>query len=1005
MLVTALATGLGGLAVGASGSQAADAPTGSGAAAGAAAGPTSGPLTAGRYVVVLRQPGAAAYKGGTAGLAPTSPSTTGLPFSPRAATTQRYTTLLRSQQSSLADEYGVRPEQRFTIGLNGFSARLSGAQATSLSRDKRVLMVAPDRLLKPQGYRTTPDTLGLTGGRGVWQRTGGVRRAGSGVVVAMIDSGIWPEAPSFAGTRLTSKPQGPWDASQSGTTTRMEKRDGGLFTGECQAGPEFPSTTCSTKIVSARAYSKGYLEAIGGADKLSDTEFLSARDGSGHGSHTASTAAGDSGVSTRLAGTTYKDLSGMAPAASIAVYKVCWSAKNPDDDACTTSDSLAAIDDVIADGADVINYSIGGPASPELNPTDVAFEAAAEAGVFVAASAGNSGPGATTLDNASPWITTVGAATSYAVENTAVLGDRTRLAGVSRASKAVPRSPLVDSTAVAAAGVKREDAALCGPGTLSNVKAKGTIVVCRRGVVDRVAKSAEVKRAGGVGMLLINVSKATDDLEPDLHTVPTVHLDVADGEKVLAYLAKAGTKATAEIRLGNLVGRTAVPQIADFSSRGATEVAEGDVLKPDIAAPGVGVLAAVAPPSNEGRAYDFYDGTSMASPHIAGLAALLMGVHPTWGPMAVKSAMMTTARPLRTPGGFPSDDVFAHGAGEVSPASMLDPGLLVVSRPTEWRGFLAQQGYPTGARPIDANEINTPAFAEGEGTGPIVFTRTFSAQRAGTWDVSSRVRGFSLRTSPTRIVSKRKGDLVTVRFTFTRTTARLGQYARGYVSLTGPTALRLPVALRPVSVAAPRGVSGTSDATGAGSTTVDVTPGVTGDLALDVAGFARADTTTASVAEGKSAVTCLTVPAGARLARLDLAATDADADLDLAVYAAPSCDATPTALVGQSAGPTGDERVDLLAPDAGTYLVEVAGYAAGASGSPIPYRLDQYVVDGTSTQGGLAATPNPLPVTTGTPTSYDLTWSGLTPGRYLGLVDYEGAVSPTIVATEVSAAP
>lgn len=962
----------------------------------ASAAPSS--LTAGHYVVLLKQASAATYKGGTDGIAATSPSVTGTDFRAKASSTARYTSLLKAQQSDVAKDYGVSVDDRYTVAVNGFSADLSKKQAIALQQDKRVLMVSKDALQKPDAYQTTPEYFGLNGSKGLWLQNGGAAKAGDGVVIADIDTGIWPEAPSFKGTRLTSTPQGPWDVSQEGDATRMEKKDGGLFTGRCEAGPEFPSTTCNTKVIGARVYGDGFLKNVGGESGLADYEYLSARDGGGHGSHTASTAAGNVGVSTTVVDTTYKNLAGMAPGAKIAVYKVCWSAKNPDDDGCTTSDILAAIDDVIQDNADVINFSIGGGASSELGPDDIAFEAAAEAGIFVAASAGNSGPGATTLDHAGPWLTTVAASTSYNAENTVVLGDGTKLAGASLASRPVPSTSLVSSTSVKLATAADADANLCKTDTLDPAKAAGKIVVCTRGVNARTEKSAEVKRAGGIAMVLINAVPSS--LDSDAHVIPTVHLSDVDGKKVTAYLASAGANAKASFVLGNLVSKTPIPQVAGFSSRGPTDVAGGDVLKPDIAAPGVSVLAAVAPPSNGGRAYDFYSGTSMAAPHIAGLAAFLIGKHPTWGPMTIKSAMMTTATPTRTPGGYPSSDVFAQGAGEVDPAAMFDPGLFITSRPQEWKGFLANQGYNTGVKPIGANEINTPALAEGSGAGPITFTRTVSAQKTGTWKIASTVKGFTLKTSPSTIVSKRKGDLITVKFTFTRTTAKLASYAKGYVTLTGPTSLKLPVALRPVAVDAPKNVSGSG---AEGTKDVTVNPGVTGDLDLTLSGLAKADTVQDAVAANDDNLTCVTVADGAKFARFDLDATDADADLDLTVYAASSCSpADITGVAGSSATASGDERVDLEAPDAGTYIVDVNGYTPGASGSPIPYRLDTYVVDGSSTLGSFTATPNPVPVTTGTPATFTLGWTGLDAGaRYLGLVDYEGALAPTVLTVDV----
>ena len=202
--------------------------------------------------------------------------------------------------------------------------------------------------------------------------------------------------------------------------------------------------------------------------------------------------------------------------------------------------------------------------------------------------------------------------------------------------------PLVNSSASGLAGADATALSLCGPSTLDPAKVTGKMVVCVRGVYDRVAKSAEVARAGGVAMVLANPT-AGQSLDADFHSVPTVHLEKASGDAVIAYANTAG--ASASIALGDITGGTAtpLPQIGGFSSRGPAIANDSDVIKPDISAPGVSVLAAVAPPTNSGRSFDLYSGTSMASPHIAGLAAFMLGVHPEWSPMTVKSAMMTTA--------------------------------------------------------------------------------------------------------------------------------------------------------------------------------------------------------------------------------------------------------------------------------------------------------------------------------------------------------------------------
>ncbi len=178
-----------------------------------------------------------------------------------------------------------------------------------------------------------------------------------------------------------------------------------------------------------------------------------------------------------------------------------------------------------------------------------------------------------------------------------------------------------------------------GTAVLDPAKVAGKIVVCDRGVTARVNKSLAVSQAGGVGMVLVNTS--SNSLNADFHSVPTVHLAHTDRPAVKVYAATPG--ATAAISAGVLGHGTPAPFTASFSSRGPLVAGGGDLLKPDLIAPGQDILAAVAPPGNGGLSFNLYSGTSMSSPHVAGLAALLKDLHPDWSPMMVKSALMTTA--------------------------------------------------------------------------------------------------------------------------------------------------------------------------------------------------------------------------------------------------------------------------------------------------------------------------------------------------------------------------
>lgn len=940
---------------------------------------------AGRYVVMLAAPPASTADQTRAGA--------GEQFDARATGVAAYTKKLRASHDKLGQDLGFDVERHYTISANGFVADLTAKQATELATDRRVLTVQKDSIVYADTWNT-PDFLGLTGKKGVWKQVGGESKAGDGVVVGVIDSGIWPESKSFRGAPLTADPQGRWSTKISGAVTSMRKSDGNLFRGLCQAGEEFEVSDCNSKLISSRYFVEGYGEA-----RTIEEDYISPRDGNGHGSHTASTSAGARVADVTTEGVDFGSVSGIAPAAKISVYKALW-ATSDGRASGTTSDLVAAIEQAVTDGVDVLNYSISGPTDTVLEAAEIAFEGAAEAGVFVAASAGNSGPGASTVAHNSPWVTTVAAGTHTSFENTVVLGNGQKIVGASISKTPLPDTKLVDAAAVGNGSASASDTALCAPDSLDPAKAAGATVVCQRGVYDRVAKSAEVHRAGGVGVVLANVSEGS--LDADFHEVPTIHISDADAPKVYDYLDSAGDAATARFELGNLSGTvTPVPQIAGFSSRGPAASDDSDLLKPDISAPGVSVLAAVAPPSNHGRDYDLYSGTSMSAPHIAGLAALIQGVHPRWEPMKIKSAMMTTATDLKTADGSRSDDLFAQGAGHVNPRSFLDPGLFVLSDWEQWYGYITGLGLDTGVPAIEPNAVNLPSLAEGHVMTSVTLARTFTAARKGTWRVRVDVPGFKATASRSSVSALRAGQSTKVDFTFERTNAPLSQWAFGHVTLTGPTTVRLPVALRPVSVKAPTSVTGTGVD---GSTEVPITGGFTGDLQVSPAGLVKGQTSEGSLAVGAYTLECVSIGEGNDLAQFDLVAPDQTSDLDMYVYAAESCDpSTIFAVAGEVATPSPGETFSLEGAPAGTYIVEVDAFAAGDQGAPVPWSLRVYDLGGSPSVGNLAVDPNPVPVTTGADTSFDVTWSGLdADAHYFGLLGYDGAPNSTFVYVDTA---
>ncbi|RKT79184.1 peptidase inhibitor I9 [Terracoccus luteus] len=938
-------------------------------------------FTDGNYVVVTKDQGATTFKGTRA--AP------GKGFDAKRSEVSSYRQTLRAKQGSIAKSVGAKVERSYSLAVSGFSARLTRAQAQKLATNKDVLLVQKDEAMQVDTWQT-PKFLGLDGGKkSVWSQLGGPNEAGDGVVVGVIDTGAWPENPSFAGAPITSTPQGKWGLKRANGLTVMKKADGDVFTAPCQTGEEWTVDDCNSKLISARYYPDTYLANVPEANRP-DSEYISPRDGGGHGSHTASTAAGNNGVPMSVEGIDFGKGSGMAPGAKIAVYKTCFDDGDPDTGDCYTSGSVAAIEDSIEDGVDVLNYSISGSQTTVIDAVELAFEGAAEAGIFVAVSAGNSGPTSSTVAHNSPWLTTVASTTHFNFENTVVLGNGQKYKGASIARAALPSSPLVNSTAAGLPGADATALNLCGPDVLDPAKTAGKIVVCTRGTYDRVAKSAEVKRAGGVGMVLANATP--NSLDADFHSVPTVHVDEVAGAAIKAYAATAG--ATASFQLGDTTGGTPtpLPQVSSFSSRGPALANGSDLLKPDISAPGSSVLAAVAPPSNSGRDFDLYSGTSMAAPHIAGLAALYLGEHPNWSPMAVKSAMMTTSVDAKTSTGGKEGDNFAQGAGFVQPKAFFDPGLVVDSGAADFRGFITGQGLDTGVPAISATDFNGPSVASGAVTGSLTTKRTFTATQKGTWTVKADIPGFKVTAKPAKVTFTKVGQAKTVEMTFTRTSAPVDQWAQGHVFLTGPKFVRLPVSLKPVALAAPAEVTGD---VAAGSVGYTVTGGEDAAVTMTTQGLNESQAKTGTITTGDQVQVPVTVAAGTTFSRFDLDTVD-NVDLDLFLYRVVGGQAS---LVAQSATSSGDERIDLPNLAAGQYIALVDGY--DTAGATVDYRMDAYNVNPATAVGSFTVSPNPANLVQGASATVTASWTGLDASkRYLGWVGYSISNQKTIVTVK-----
>jgi subtilisin family serine protease len=952
------------------------------------------PSSNGIYIVEMIEKPAVAYDGSIAGYKATKPKNN-QKIDPTSANVINYAGYLDGRHDdALNGVGGARKLYDYHYTFNGFAAELTDSQAAKMTSMPGVLAVSADEVVT-MDTSSTPAFLGLSAPGGLWDQLGGVGSAGDGIIIGLIDSGIWPESPSFSDrTGLNG------NGTQDGKLAYNQIPG---WHGKCTPGEDFNASMCNQKLIGAQWFNASW-GGDAGIDVQRPWEFNSVRDYNGHGTHTSSTAGGNNGVPVTGPAAAFGPISGMAPHARIAMYKALWSTEDASTASGSTSDLVAAIDQAVADGVDVINYSISGTMTNFRDPVEISFLYAANAGIFVAESAGNTGPATSTVAHPGPWTTTVAAGThNRTAMGSVTLGNGITYNGASLAAEVVTAS-LIDSIAAGMAGASATAVKLCystttngGTPVLDPAKVAGKIVVCDRGVNARVDKSLAVLEAGGVGMILLNPT--SNSLNADFHSVPTVHLQNTDYAAVHAYAATAGPTAT--INKAVMDYSAPAPFTASFSSRGPLQ-ASGDLLKPDLIAPGQDILAAVAPPGNGGLDFNLYSGTSMSSPHVAGLAALLKQLHPTWSPMMIKSALMTTAYDVLDPVSD-ATKIFRQGAGHVRPNSAADPGLVFDSNMTDWLGFLCGTQLPSsyctslGIPVISPSDFNIASIAISSLAGSRTVPRTVTNVGAkGTYNVSiTGLAGFNVSVSPATFTLN-PGQKQTLQVTITRTTATLNAYTGGYLTWAdGKHSVRIPVVAKPVALAAPTQVSGS----------YNVTFGYTGPFTADARGLVPAATFTGSVSTdptgnftpfaSPSAVSFdVVIPAGTTYARFSLfdANVNPASDLDLYVYRGAT-------LVGSSSGGTSAEEVNLLNPTAATYTVWVHGFDTG---NPSTFTLFTWVL-GSTAAGNMTVTA-PASATLGSTGTINLSFSGLTAGtKYLGSVAYSGATgmpNPTIVRVD-----
>lgn len=589
----------------------------------------------------------ATYNGGLKGLDATSPSVTGKALSERTPARHGYEAYVAGKEQAFSSDLTKRvPQARLGQSLRlvygGYAATVPANKVAEIAAMPGVVAVQQDKLNKP----STDSSTRFIGANTVYNELGTTANAGQGVIYGNLDTGVWPEHPSFADLGNLPAPPGPARACNFGDNPLTPAAD---------------PFVCQNKLIGGQPFLAAYLSDPA---RAAAEPFHTARDSNGHGTHTASTSAGNIVEDVSVLGGDLPPIHGVAPGAYVMEYKVCGI------QGCFSSDSAAAVQQAILDGVDVINFSISGGTDPFTDPVELAFLDAYAADTFVSASAGNEGPGAGTVNHLSPWVSTVAASTqtrefATTVTVTAGNGDVFTVDGASITPGAGPLPIVLSSEAPYSNALCTTPAAA---GTFT-----GKIVACQRGGNARVEKGFNVLQGGAAGMVLYNLPPTTD-VETDTHYLPTAHL--VDGTALVAFL-NGHTGETASFPAG--ASRNGQGDVmASFSSRGPG----GLFIKPDVTAPGVQILAGdtpIAEDSTSGPAGEYFQaiaGTSMSSPHNAGAAILMRAVNSTWTPGQIKSALMTTATQnvVKEDGATPADP-FDYGSGRINLRKSGKPGL------------------------------------------------------------------------------------------------------------------------------------------------------------------------------------------------------------------------------------------------------------------------------------------------------------------------------------------
>jgi subtilisin family serine protease len=952
-------------------------------------------------------------------------------FDKTAPAVQAYAAELETTQKKVLARAGSDTEKIYSYryALNGFAARMTEAQAHKLEHVDEVLHVWEDEI-RPLATNYSPQFLGL------FEPTLGLRGTpgldGEGVIIAIIDSGITPEHPALKDTREADRPRLCWTSFAEKTLLGMwlckyyKRQPNKLvydppenWNGACQAGEQFEETTCNNKMIGARYFIDGarstacVFEGVLFEECIDSGEFRSARDTDGHGTHTATTAAGHR-INASIFGTLLGAVQGMAPRARIAAYKACWLRPGDLRASCSTSDLTNAIDMAVADGVHIINYSVGSSLRTAVAADDVALMAAAKAGVLTSVAAGNEGPNLGTVGSpaGAPWVITTGASSrdGQRFEEALEVLSPPSIAGKYAVKEASFTPALIDNDPIEGLLVLVDDNDgtagttfdACEP-LVNGSDVSGNIAFIQRGGCSFQTKILNAEEAGAIAALVFNIAgkpfvMTSDPALLTLPEIPALMIGQADGNLILDEINADQTVNIVldkgffltEQETGNVMGA--------FSARGPAPVQ--DILKPDVTAPGINILAGFTPDaanSVAGENFAYITGTSMATPHVAGVAALLRQSHPDWSPAAIKSALMTTARQdVNQQDGTTPANPFDFGSGHIAVDQTRCDKLA------------------TGGLSFEAEDLNQPSIAVARLANVQTVTRRVT-------NVGDEAETYVANVNPpieTNVIvvpsnmTIAPGQSATYDVTFTYQSGPFDLWRFG--SLTWSSSnhdVRSVLAVKPVLVTAPAEVSSFG---GSGNISFPVEFGYTGTYTPGIHGLRKPLVINDSVEDDPTQTFTFRDEDGVNRHLIDVPPnqaylrfamfdelTDGDDDLDMYVYYCP--DGINCTKSGESGEPTSREQFDVLLPGAGIYAVHVHGFETDdiTGGPGANYTLLAWSFGLNDDQGNMTAT-GPAFVNAGTVENVDVNWSGLEPDTiYLGGISHntpQGLAAITVIS-------